>query len=158
TCVTVNVTIQRPVGMTAALQVGCYQVTMTNMDTGAMTTCQGSVVDRRDICAVITVCCISTGTAVPVGTTTSTGFNLTNTSGVPLNNLQFRVQAVDEGTGQPSQRISLNGLPPGTRYIGNFTIPAGGTTPVPFNVTYLENHDLGGDDLVISTDIDGDGV
>ena len=49
-CVNVVVRIDRPAGMTALNQVGCYQVELENLVDGRISSCMGSVQDRRDLC------------------------------------------------------------------------------------------------------------
>ena len=65
---------------------------------------------------------------------------------------------MESDTMMQSQRLSLNGLPPGTRYIGNLSIAPGQTGEIPLTARYLSLHPLGFDDLVLSADLDGDGV
>ena len=43
------------------------------------------------------------------------------------------------------------GLPPGTRYIGNLSLPAGGGSTLDFTADYLEDNPLAFDDIVILT-------
>lgn len=155
-CVTVQVTINRPVGMNALNQVACYQVNVLNLATGLSSYCQGSVQDRRDLCAVIGPCCIGTDVGLPVGTSMNMSILLTNTSPVALN-IPFMVKAMNSDDMMPSEELRLNGLPPGTRYIGNLTLQPNGSAPVSFAAQYLEHHALGFDDIVLSTDTDGDG-
>jgi hypothetical protein len=155
-CVTVQVKINRPIGMNAVYQTACYQVSVVNTTTGITSFGQGSVQDRRDLCAVIGPCCIGTDVALPVGPITTMGITLTNTSPIPLN-IPYIVKAMNPDNMLPSDELRLNGLPPGTRYIGNLTLAPNGSAPISFDAQYLEHHAFGFDDIVLSTDIDGDG-
>ena len=52
-CVNVVVRIDRPVGMTALNQVGCYEMQLENLVDGRISSCRGSVQDRRDLCPIV---------------------------------------------------------------------------------------------------------
>ncbi len=149
TCINLQVKINRPTGMNALNQVGCYQINVTNTLGGSTSSCYGSVQDRRDLCAVFRNCCIGVE-AVPVGIAAPICVNITNPTGVAVS-FPYQIQAFDSETRELSTALRLNGLPPGTRYIGNLTIPPGGVTPVTVDVSYAQNNPLRFDDLLFST-------
>ncbi|HRQ76773.1 MAG TPA: hypothetical protein PK098_12735 [Phycisphaerales bacterium] len=155
-CVTVNVSIQRPAGMNAAFLAGCYEVTIQNMTTGATTTCQGSVQDRRDLCGVIVWPPVDI-VSVPVGVPQTITFDVTNTTDDPITT-PIRIVAYDPAM-QPSMDISINGLAPGEPWGRVVTIPPGLVTPVSISLEamFVEHEGLRFSDIVLYTDVDGDG-
>ncbi len=74
-CVNVVVRIDRPVGMTALNQVGCYEMQLQNLVDGRVSSGRGSVQDRRDLCPIGPPDPIE----VSVGETQEIGFPFINT-------------------------------------------------------------------------------
>ena len=62
--------------------------------------------------------------------------NLGTSAGAPPEFISYMVQALSGDTGQPSEAVSLNGLPPGTPYIGELRVAAGGIGLVPIGINY----------------------
>ena len=155
-CVTVNVEIDRPSGMNAVYQVGCYEVQMTNFATGFSTVCHGSVQDRRDLCAVFDPDPIGV-IEVPVGLTQDLSIVIENTD-APVDLVPYEIRAFDSGTMLPADTISLDGLPPGEPVTRSVKLPPRSTGQVDFTVTPLEHEPFGFFDIVMLTDVEGDGV
>jgi hypothetical protein len=82
---------------------------------------------------------------------------VTNT-GDPAGTLNYQIQAFEAGSDTPSQLVRLNGLPPGTRYIGNLSLAPGESATVPVDVAAIAYEPFTLIDIVFEADLDGDGV
>src|ERR1043165_1167308 len=67
----------------------------------------------------------------------------------------YYIKAYDSETRDPSAALRLNGLPPGTRYIGNLTLPPSGIGSVMVDVGYAFHNAMRFDDVLFSTDLGG---
>jgi hypothetical protein len=153
-CVTVNVKIQRPVGLTAAFLTSCYDVTATSTTTLRAITDRGSVQDRRDLCFGNPPAPNDPiGVAFRVAQVLS--FNLRNDT-VASGLINYRVEAMAPNM-EPSGAIALDGNYEGVPAQGTVMIPLNGTGTIDVGIFYrwLEPFDLS--DLIISTDTDGNG-
>ena len=98
-CAPVSVQIERPVDMTAASLIGCYQLqvqALGNTNDIDKFSCQGSVLDGRDLCGIphIARATGSVGNPVNIGPVT-----VTNTTGVDVSlDYEFVVMADDMTT------------------------------------------------------------
>lgn len=72
--------------------------------------------------------------------------------------LSFMVQPLSGDTGQPSEAVSLNGLPPGTPYLGEVRVAPGGIGIVPITINYGCGSLIGYDRLQIVADVSGQGL
>lgn len=152
TCVNIPIGIQLPAGM-GFLQTACYQVTTQNLATGK--------------------CCVSRGrirrtfwhhlyadpqiVALPLGTPTPLHFMLENTGTEPID---LHYQLTEESTdGDPANfSVRLNGLPPGIPVTGTLSVAPGGSAPIPFEALLQEFQPLNLHEIILSADLDGDGV
>jgi DNA-binding beta-propeller fold protein YncE len=138
----------------------CYTLTVTDVGDGGVMTAGGSItfsgekVTGKAACAPpeigdITVVASATQSASGVAT-----FTLVNDgpSGVTV---PFRVQTRDPETGAPSSVLRLEGQPAGTPWTGSLFVPAGGSAPLPVDVTLDEYEPFLPDEIVLATDLDG---
>jgi hypothetical protein len=106
----VQISIDRPTMMNALYDLGCFEVIMTNTDTGSVQVCGGSVIDRRDLCP---------DTPDPVGPWVellpdrdiAITIGITNT-GDPIGDITWRAVVYDSDMGV-SRNIGVNGNAPG---------------------------------------------
>lgn len=136
-CKEVRVSVERPAGMDAAFEIGCYTVTVTDVERGNTISCRGALWDRRDACAgwyeakqVI---------FMPPGETRQVRVRVTNAqlSGV----LNYRFEALPAGMAPvPPQNVGLNGLPPGTPVTGSVSMPPpGGSVDLAVDVRFAQS-------------------
>lgn len=151
-CISVPVQITRPPGLVPGMH-SCYVLTITNTQSGQSSQCTGSVIRTNKWCWKPPPCCFG---PIDVGTAVTMTFDVSNT-GDTDNNFEFKMNVMGPDMEQDMQAVSLNGLPPGTRYIGNLTVPPGGSTQVPVTVRFLEHVPFAFYDLVVAGDEDGDG-
>ena len=137
-CATVNIRIDRPADMTSLYRVGCFEAAWTNLSTGFTTRCTGSVIDRRDICAVF-VPATNDPVSVFVGQPTVLPIEFTDLVG---NGGEFEVQIVtmrsDMNPNAP-RVISLDGLPPGEPVVRTVKLPPGGTAELEVEARMLDH-------------------
>jgi hypothetical protein len=157
-CITVSVIIARPPGLTAAWLTSCYDVTVTAVSTSLSVTERGSVQDRRDMCTGAIGVPNDVATFA-LNTARRLTFSVRDTSGLPAGvAIPYRVEAFAPDM-EPSGAISLNGQYEGVPATGVFFFPQpGATAEIGVDVRYrwLQQFDIS--DLVVSTDVDGDGV
>lgn len=152
----INSSILRPVGLVPG-QTSCYQLSATNTTTGNTVTSQGT------LGAINKKCFTHGGTIgvidhilVPIGIGKSISW-LVNNVDDPNPNTEYKIQV--QADGDPDQQaVSLNGLPPGTRYIGNLTIPPGGSGTIPVDVSALLHEPFDFYQIILFLDVDGDGI
>ena len=147
TCVNIPVTITAPAGLVFG-QTACYDFAATNIETGGMTTCTGQLGRSKWIIWWGTP--IDVPTYLNVGKSTTLTLNVTNDS-EPTGTLNFMLRALphsDDGS-SPSAAVRLNGLPPGTRYIGNLTVPVGQSTTIEVDGMFIEHWPLGHHELLL---------
>lgn len=156
-CLTVQVVINRPPGLTAADLTGCYEVTALSLNTGGIAvTDHGSVQDKRNLCAVFKTAGSNGGpVAIPVGEVQRFTLDIRNDR-VPSGVLNYRIEAFDTKM-ETSGAIAVNGNYVGLPGNGSLKIPVGSTGELDFTLSYrwLEPFDIS--DIVISTDVDGNG-
>ncbi len=95
--------------------------------------------------------------ADPDHASSSAQFTVRNDSTVALP-FSYRIEAVDADSQQPSEDISLDGLPPGTPVTGTVTVQAGDSAGIAVDVFVDANTPFRTDQLVLSADVDGDAV
>ena len=147
TCMNIPVTITAPPGLVFG-QTACYDFSATNIETGGMTTCTGQL--GRSKWIIWWAGPIDIATHLNVGKSTTLTLNVTNDS-EPSGTLDFMLRALphdDSGT-NPQAVVRLNGLPPGTRYIGNLTLPPGQSTTIEVDGVFMEHWTLGHHELLL---------
>jgi hypothetical protein len=157
-CGTKYFTITRPTAMTFAGATACFQFTIVSATTGERHTCDGTIVDQRDICPH--VWCpkcwpylhLAAGELVPVS------LELQNT-GLPAGETAYRAAVRDHDTGEIVEDCALNGLPPGEPVIGWLTLPPPGGPPAAIDIELvaLDLSSLTHVELLIEVDANGDG-
>jgi len=152
-CLTAFVGIARPAGLTATGLTACYAVTATSTSSGMPVTEHGSVQDRPDLCT-------SPGDPIElaklvVGVPRRLELAVKNTA-VESGVIKYRVEAFGPGM-EPSGAISLDGGYFGVPSSGTVHIPRGSTGSITVEVLDRWLQPLEISDLVISTDIDGNG-
>ena len=147
-CEPVVVEIDRPAGMNTLHQVGCYEVTLTNLVDGTTNTCMGSVQDRRDLCPLPPDLPVE----LPVGVTTELSLEFENT-GFEEPIIDWRAVAYGEDM-VPSGVISLDGSEPGTSTGGKLETEPGAPGRITLTARALEPIE-GFADLVFFTRYEG---
>ena len=155
TCVGVPVEIDRPIDMIAAYLIGCFEVQIDNLDTGSTMTCHGSVVDRRDICTIL-VKYDDDVIALPAGPSLPIIWELTSTADVALD-FPLQIVAYDPDMLPDMSTISLDGLPPGEPVTRTISLLPNETVDVEILAMMLAYEPFRTYDLVVETDVDGDG-
>ena len=148
-CVNVVVRIDRPVGMTALNQVGCYQLELENLVDGRISSCMGSVQDRRDLCPLSPPDPIE----IAVGVLSEIDIPFINT-GFEGPILEWRAVAYGPDM-MFSDAFSLDGGEPGTSATGEVRTSPGSKGVVSFDLR-ANRYVSGSSDLVLFTrDADG---
>lgn len=153
----INSSIPRPVGLVPG-QTSCYQLSATNTTTGNTVTSQGTMgaINNKCFTAGTSVGVLIDHILVPVGISKSISWLVTNPND-PNPDIQYKIQV--QADGDPDQQaISLNGLPPGTRYIGNLSVPQGGSGTIPVDVAALFHEPFEFYQIILFLDVDGDGT
>lgn len=153
-CVTVQVQIARPAGLNALNLTSCYDVTATSVAGGLAVTDRGSVQDRRDLCVHQLVNPFD-GVVAAVGVNTPVTFAIRNDS-VVSGVIPYRFEAFGPSM-EPSGAISLDGNYFGVATSGVAMVPLGATGQIVVNVKYRWSEPYDASDLVMSSDVDGDG-
>lgn len=153
-CLTASVVIARPPGLTAAWLTGCYAITATSMNSGTTVTEHGSVQDRRDLCTGFFNDFLGPAT-LTVGVPRRLEFSVENTA-LDSGRINYRVEAFAPDM-EPSGAISLDRGYFGVPSHGTVDIPRGSTGRITVEVLNRWFQPFEISDLVISTDIDGDG-
>ncbi|MBI4718763.1 MAG: hypothetical protein HY763_13230 [Planctomycetes bacterium] len=124
-CVNIPVTITAPVGLTPG-QTACYQFTSTNIQTGNGTLCSGKL-SRTNLWCLDWVDIDDPILKVASGTAKTASVSVSN-EGDPDGSVMLQLSAIDSETGEPSQAVSLNGLPPGEPVIDTVMLQPGQST------------------------------
>lgn len=164
---TVRVRIARPEGMTEELDIGCYTVIVTNVETTNSFRCHGSLWDRRDICAHLiymeAALLMSGGEPSDVyyivpGEPYEVNCRLYNT-GSTLADLDYQFEVIrSDMSGYPNNIVRLNGMQPGIPVTGTVPMPSVGDSidiPVTVQFDLLDEHAFY--ELVFSADTDNSG-
>ena len=146
--VVVQVSIVRPTDMTFLNAIGCYEVTVTNLDNGYTNWCWGSVQDRRDLCAED-----PTGTGVVELTPGVDNELIIRIANTGLNQGGFQWTAVVYGPdmASASQNIGINGNDPGESVSGQTEILPGETGNIELKLLARDFEGLSRSDLVLFT-------
>ena len=134
-CATVNIRIDRPVGMTSNLDIGCFEAVWTNLSNGMLTACFGSVIDRRDYCGTIGDPTI--GVAVEVAEPIQLPITIIDQigNGGPVD---FQVIMMPSNP-EVLPMLSLDGLPPGTPVTGTLQLPPQGEASINIEARLLDH-------------------
>jgi len=156
-CAPVSVQIERPVDMTAASLIGCYQLqvqALGNTNDIDKFSCQGSVLDGRDLCGIphIARATGSVGNPVNIGPVT-----VTNTTGVDVS-LDYEFVVMADDMNPDTQAVSLNGLPPGTPVTGILNLGPGESTEIDLSAEFVEYDPLHFYTVLMQADVDSDGM
>jgi hypothetical protein len=136
--------------MTSLYDMGCYEVTLTNLSTGETNSCRGSVQDRRDLCPDVDDFTIELipdiDSDVPI--------LILNTDLVE-SSFTWRALVYGPDMESPSQNIGINGNEPGYAASGQMEIPLGETGELNLTLRALNFEGLSRSDLVLFTLING---
>lgn len=156
-CRTATIRIPRPAGLTAGGR-SCYEVVMTNVESGRSSRCCGTLV-LGDVCPE------------PGDWGSSPANALAGMISVPVFNggagganflWQAGIQARFGGPCDPipgwNDHIHLNGLPPGSPATGNLFVAPGQVANLTMNLGFRAHLLAPSHDLVIEADINGDGT
>jgi hypothetical protein len=97
--------------------------------------------------------------AVPFGEPIPISFSIANSGEVPAGtNVPIMFKAFPSDMVSSNEVVSLNGLPPGTRYIGNLVAPpVGSTTTLELSAAFITPDSFRWYDVILEADLDGDG-
>ena len=152
-CVTIPVTATL-IGPANPGDLGCFSVTIVNTTTGQACTTMGQTpVGNGDLW--ITPC--DPVVSIPNGMPKLIGFDVTNI-GSQQSLIPFLIDVFPSDMVSSEKVVSLNGLPPGTRYIGNLQVMPGETKQVTVMARFTEPDSFQFHDAILSIDIDGDGA
>ncbi len=157
-CRTICVNVQLPTGMPIPppAVTACYQLALTNLNTGRQFACTNTVSRSRSACIKCNPPC-DIHTAV-VGTTRTFLVGITNEAN-PSGVIDYAVRAYyANGRVLDEQAIAINGLPPGEPVINSIAIPVGDLIKFPIEITALESEPFQVIEIVLEADTDGDGV
>ncbi len=152
TCTTIPVVMQVPPGVPVGSHM-CFQLCFTNVASGRMTCCSGSVLVTKHWIP-IPIDAVLDGT---VGTPFPVAWKITNVdddSGV----WPFKLTVMPDDMNPAPDIVSLNGLPPGTRYFGEVVAKPGETVDFIIDATYLELDTFRFYTILFEADLDGDGT
>ncbi|MFO0829616.1 MAG: LamG-like jellyroll fold domain-containing protein [Phycisphaerales bacterium] len=150
-CVTIPITAN--VSGASGLGPACFNVTFINNSTGQVCTAMGMMF--VDICGII-VFPDPPIAAVPWETATSVNFTVSS-AGFG-GDLPYLIKALPSDMESGNEVVSLNGLPPGTRYIGNLSVQPGQTVPLTFEAAFIAPDSFRWYDVILEIDPDGDGI
>lgn len=152
-CITVPVKITRPIGMPVGAT-ACYQVTMTNINTGAQRVARGTLFYSNVWCPLVAGPILHD---VQIAHGHFIHFGITNTSDTGRQQV-YRVRATPStlDTSEP-WALSLNGLPPGTPYEGTLSLAAGDSADVEVSAQFTEERAFRFYDVVLEIDADSNG-
>jgi hypothetical protein len=154
-CVVVPVRITRPAGLLAG-QHSCYMMQATNLATNQGPICSGSLLAINALCLQLTHG-LEAMAGVPIGRASTIEFTLTNPNSDPVP-FPYEFAAMPANMEPGSAPISLNGLPPGEPVSGMVVVNPGQSVPVSVSVSFVEHDPFRFYDIVLLTDLDGDGV
>lgn len=156
-CVPVVYKVTRPVGM-PLYSTACYQVSVTNLSTSAVTTNIGALYAARQWCNLVIGGPISVGGGG--GTTAArVTFGVSNTGDDP-GATSWSVRIAPRADADPAEEplVALNGLPPGEPVHGQLSLAPGESGTVEVDASFLEPRAFRFYDVVLSVDDDGDGL
>lgn len=152
-CVTIPVSATL-IGPANPGDLGCFTVTIVNTTTGQACSAMGQTpVGNGELW--ITPC--DPVVQFPLGMQKLVGFDITNI-GSPLPVVEFKIDVFPSDMMSTEKVVSLNGLPPGTRYIGNLFVPPGQTKQATVEARFTQPDSFQFHDVILSVDIDGDGA
>ena len=144
-CVHVTVEIERPAQMTALNQVGCYELTLIDVQSGMSTTCRGSVQDRRDLCPLMP----DDPVEMEIGAVALISVAVVVSEDFEAGVVEWAAVAYGEDMA-PSSIFSINGAEPGSMATGMFESKAGSSVEIPLQL-YAIDYAMGYQDIVLFT-------
>lgn len=151
-CTTFNVTITQPPGFVPP-QTSCYQMTFVGSSSAECFNCRGRLRKLNLWCISLAGSAYTGVKRVSLDTPGVVTVKITNSSDRPAT---LDYEWAVSGSGE--SRVSLNGLPPGQPVIKTIALDPGASSDESVTVSYEELDSLQFDDLVLRTDIDGDGT
>ncbi len=151
TCITIQVKIDRPVGMPAGT-VACYQMILTNVNSNIDRICTGSIWASNTLCPRPWV---NVNLTAGLAQVVPASWVIRNTSPKPFHG-PYSVMAMGMDPVEPMP-LSLNGLPPGVPWIGDLSLAPGESTVVTVDVAFTDAAAFRFFDLILGMDSDGDG-
>lgn len=167
-CITICVLVGRPGGLVIPppFNTTCYQLNVTNINTGNTFGCPGKITAIKQWCwqkddVIDTGGGGSGGTGITtarVGTTRTVSFDVSNLSD-PDGAIPFSIRLTVPDFDEPDPAyVSLNGLPPGVPVIDTLFAPLGGSTVFSVDLTVLDHEPFNMLSLVIEGDSNDDGA
>ena len=144
-CVNVTVEIDRPAQMNSTFDVGCYELTVSDVASGASSTCRGSVQDRRDLCPLLP----EDPVEMEAGIQAEINIEILVTADLEPELITWAAVAYAEDM-TPSSLISINGAEPGTMAMGEFFPEPGSTVEIHLDLLTLD-FAMGYSDIVLFT-------
>jgi len=154
-CVPVPFQITKPATL-ASGTVGCYEATITETTSGAVSSCAGSVMGQY----TDHLLCVDPQPGgggvidVPYGVDTGIVIPVRNDDTIPIE-IDYKIEVGSMTLG--SDVISLDGLPPGELVSGTVVIPPLSTQPIPVTARLTESDRFTFHSVVLAWDINGDG-
>jgi hypothetical protein len=139
--------------MTAVNLVGCYRAFVQRAGTNDITSCTGSLQDRRDLCVMFPYDWWKLAAALPFPFDPT----VTNTGNVSIN-IPFEITAIGEDMMPNNLDVSLNGMPPGNPVTGLLSLAPGASTSIPLTALVSAYVPLQTFTLLMQADMDGDGI
>lgn len=133
----------------------CFEVTLTNVNSGEIETCEGSVGRACIVPATSVDANVIARGAPGSGGQFASEFIALNLGGLSM--LDYEIIAIDPRTGLAAASISLDGLPAGTASTGQFNF-VGGLASVPFTGEFVDYDAFAIFELTLFADADADGV
>jgi len=158
-CEEVTVQIDAPASFAVDTpgQSGCYLAQIVNLDTGSCESCRGMVrqIPQDFACAVPQ----QGGAATALSKTgiTPVQFELENLSVAPVS-IDYSIRSLPPDGDPTDPHLALDGLGVFDQVNGSTTLPAGQTDSVQVDVSVDRFQGFGLEQLLLSADVDGDGV
>ncbi|MDZ4754975.1 MAG: LamG-like jellyroll fold domain-containing protein [Phycisphaerae bacterium] len=150
-CVTIPINVNTS-GATS-LGSACFDVTFVN--TVSSDVCTASGLMLLDICGIYADP-TDPVVFVPDPNPTELAFDVGTFDGPAT--VPFQVIVMPSDMQSTNELVKLNGLPPGTRYIGNLEVQPGATTRLALTVEFEAPDSFRWYDVIFKVDVDGDGL
>ncbi|MCC6428634.1 MAG: LamG domain-containing protein, partial [Phycisphaerales bacterium] len=154
-CTSVTLTIPRP-AFTQPGDTSCYTVCATDVTTGNMFCCEGSVVLSSSVCGQFPInCCLN-----PIPTLDMADIGPVGIDGDPdlPTFVEYFVIVNDQNNNPDTRVVGLNGEEPGVPVMGEMTLPPGGHGSFDLAASFWIDDPFGAYTVVVMADIDGDGI
>lgn len=154
TCTPITFTVNRPPGLNPPL-VSCYDIFVSNTDTGHFFKCRGSVQAINKWCAIVID--VDPILNVNLGLSRRVRFDIENIS-EPTGSLAYMIETMPSDPMGGTSIISLDGLPPGEPIVRTVKIPPGETGSVEVQASFAEFAPFRHEEVILMIDSDGDGT